>query len=216
MEVRFSAHSSSEPELTFIYFVLYSSLDYHNRANIHPFIHFISGKTSLTYDLRSPINTIAFRAVSHSTLPSDLTRFACEPPVPYMCLIHVRLPWYIDVQASNPTGVTLADLFGAIWACLRSPIVHADFWNEELSEADRDKITKAWRLWVAFNHMVATKAELCCIAKAIDRYIQLESEDTIGKGKIDPRLQKIIEGIFRRCIKEGEYKQVSIFHSLYC
>ena len=69
---------------------------------------------------------------------------------------------------------------------------------------------------VAFNHMVATKAELCCVAKAMDRYIQLELEDTIGKGKIDPRLQKIIEGIFQSCIEEGEYKQVSIFHSLYC
>ena len=74
--------------------------------------------------------------------------------------------------------------------------MHADFWNEELSEADRDKITKVWCLWVAFNHMVATKAKLCSVAKAIDRYIQLELEDTISKEKIDPRLQKIIEGIF--------------------
>ena len=60
IEVRFSAHSSSGPELTIIYFVLYSSLDYHNRANIYPFIRFISSKTPLTYNLHSPINTIAF------------------------------------------------------------------------------------------------------------------------------------------------------------
>lgn len=52
-------------------------------------------------------------------------------------------------------------------------------------------------------------------AKAIDRYIEFETEEAVGKGKIDPRLQSIIEGIFRRCIADGEYKQVrtiSILH----
>ena len=45
------------------------------------------------------------------------------------------------------------------------------------------------------------------IAKAIDRYIQGRLADQT-EGKIDSRLQGIIEGIFRRCIAEGEYKQV--------
>lgn len=50
---------------------------------------------------------------------------------------------------------------------------------------------------------------LNCTAKAIDRYIHLRSEDQTGKKeKIDPRLQSIIEGIFSRCIEDGEYKQV--------
>ncbi|TFK57040.1 26S proteasome regulatory complex non-ATPase subcomplex Rpn2/Psmd1 subunit [Heliocybe sulcata] len=42
------------------------------------------------------------------------------------------------------------------------------------------------------------------VSKAIDRYIQARSEST---DKIDPRLGTIIEGIFKRCIEEGEYKQ---------
>ncbi|KAL0951329.1 hypothetical protein HGRIS_008034 [Hohenbuehelia grisea] len=45
------------------------------------------------------------------------------------------------------------------------------------------------------------------ISKAIDRYIQLRSEEQSGKEKIDPRLQAIIENIFTRCIDEEEYKQ---------
>ncbi|KZP16841.1 hypothetical protein FIBSPDRAFT_912172 [Athelia psychrophila] len=45
------------------------------------------------------------------------------------------------------------------------------------------------------------------VSKAIDRYIEFETEEAVGKGKIDPRLQSIIEGIFRRCIADGEYKQ---------
>lgn len=49
-------------------------------------------------------------------------------------------------------------------------------------------------------------------AKAIDQYIELRAEEQSGtsKEKIDPRLQNIIEGIFQRCIAEGEYKQVRI------
>ncbi|KAJ2927156.1 hypothetical protein H1R20_g9903, partial [Candolleomyces eurysporus] len=46
------------------------------------------------------------------------------------------------------------------------------------------------------------------VSKAIDRYIQARSEEKSGSGaKIDPRLQGIIEGIFERCISEGEFKQ---------
>lgn len=48
-------------------------------------------------------------------------------------------------------------------------------------------------------------------AKAIDRDIQARSEEKSGSGaKIDPRLQGIIEGIFERCISEGEFKQVGL------
>ena len=46
------------------------------------------------------------------------------------------------------------------------------------------------------------------IAKAIDRYIQARIAEQAGTEKIDPRLQATIEGIFQRCISEGEYKQV--------
>lgn len=50
------------------------------------------------------------------------------------------------------------------------------------------------------------------LAKAIDRYIELRTDELSGakKDKIDPRLQLIIEGIFARCIEEGEYKQVRL------
>jgi hypothetical protein len=52
--------------------------------------------------------------------------------------------------------------------------------------------------------------DLFCSAKAIDRYIQLRIDEQSGKKEtIDFRLQGIIEGIFNRCIEDGEYKQVS-------
>jgi hypothetical protein len=46
------------------------------------------------------------------------------------------------------------------------------------------------------------------LAKAIDRYIQLRCQEQTGKReKLDPRLQTIIEGIFKQCIDEGDYTQ---------
>ncbi|KAJ7092624.1 D-isomer specific 2-hydroxyacid dehydrogenase [Mycena epipterygia] len=46
------------------------------------------------------------------------------------------------------------------------------------------------------------------LSKAIDRYIQVRSEEQTSKSdKVDPRLQTVIENIFARCIDEREYKQ---------
>ena len=44
-----------------------------------------------------------------------------------------------------------------------------------------------------------------CEARAIDRYVE---ERTRDQGRIDTKLQAIIESILERCIQEGEYKQV--------
>jgi hypothetical protein len=121
------------------------SLDYtHPRPQLHRFIRYTFNDTPVTYDLRLYPLTLSFREVPRNIVPSDLTRFACEPPLPYMRLYHQRLPWYIDVHASNPTGVNLGDLLMSIWTTLRWQIQKSDFWNDELSDADRDKVTRAW------------------------------------------------------------------------
>ncbi len=64
-----------------------------------------------------------------------------------------------------------------------------------------------WGLWLNYTH----------IAKAIDRYIQLRTAEQTGSKAeaVDPRLQNIIEGIFSRCIEDGEYKQVRAISCLY-
>ena len=46
-------------------------------------------------------------------------------------------------------------------------------------------------------------------AKAIDRYIESRSMENLTE-KMDPRLQVIVEGIFKRCIEDGEHKQVRV------
>ncbi|KZV92476.1 26S proteasome regulatory complex, non-ATPase subcomplex, Rpn2/Psmd1 subunit [Exidia glandulosa HHB12029] len=44
------------------------------------------------------------------------------------------------------------------------------------------------------------------VSKAIDRYITVRADDA-KDDKIDPRLKTMIEGIFTRCLEDGEYKQ---------
>ena len=50
------------------------------------------------------------------------------------------------------------------------------------------------------------------LSKAIDRYIDLRvlEESGASQSKIDPRLAAIIEGIFNKCIEDGEHKQVRL------
>ncbi|KIY63518.1 26S proteasome regulatory complex, non-ATPase subcomplex, Rpn2/Psmd1 subunit [Cylindrobasidium torrendii FP15055 ss-10] len=47
------------------------------------------------------------------------------------------------------------------------------------------------------------------VSKAIDRYIALRVTEPAGgkQESVDPRLQTIVEGIFQRCIEDGEFKQ---------
>jgi len=45
----------------------------------------------------------------------------------------------------------------------------------------------------------------CFIAKAIDRYIEAQAK---GANDVSPRLRDVMESIFKRCIEEGDYRQV--------
>ncbi|KZT69997.1 hypothetical protein DAEQUDRAFT_725981 [Daedalea quercina L-15889] len=95
-------------------------------------------------DLRKNPSTLRFRGLERAINPWDFTRFACEPPVPSMRLYNNHFPWYIDVESSNPAGVTLHDLFSAVWLAMMTPISQADWWNNEMDETTRERITRAW------------------------------------------------------------------------
>lgn len=118
----------------------------HSHVIIHPFIQYNHSDPPVTYDLRHAPRTLMFRDVPRHVIASDLARYTCEPPVPYMRIYHPRLPWYIDAYASNPTGVNLGDLFTAIYNSLQKQIQHADFYNDELEDDDRNRINWAYKV----------------------------------------------------------------------
>ncbi|KZP14163.1 hypothetical protein FIBSPDRAFT_868539 [Athelia psychrophila] len=88
---------------------------------LHKFIRHSSSKPPITWDLRTQPRTLTFRDVQRETVSSDLMRFACEPPVLTMRLIH------------------------RCRGTLTLPITQRDFWNEEMGGKEREKIASAWR-----------------------------------------------------------------------
>ncbi|KAL1948767.1 hypothetical protein VTO73DRAFT_10573 [Trametes versicolor] len=144
------------------------------KVTLNAYIRYVSNKPPMHYDLRRDANSLRFRALEHHISRWDLTRFACEPPLLNMRLVHAQLPWYIDVEAdTNPTGVTLFDLFCAIQNSMLSPISFSDFYNIEMTNDLRDQIAASW-------------AERC----------RTEAERNRGVFKVDYLMGKVImEGI---------------------
>ncbi|PFH49831.1 hypothetical protein AMATHDRAFT_146663 [Amanita thiersii Skay4041] len=60
-----------------------------------------------------------------------------------MRLYHPRLPWYIDIFATEPNGITVHNVVQAIWTQLATPIHQRHFYTEELDDAHRGVITAA-------------------------------------------------------------------------
>ena len=99
----------------------------------------------MTLDLRGSPNDLHFRVLKNQPLTNwDLMRFVCEPPLLEMRLFHQHLPWYIDVEAQNPAGVTLYDLFYTIYQCMMTQIQSADYWNVEMNADTRAQVAEAW------------------------------------------------------------------------
>ncbi|PCH35159.1 hypothetical protein WOLCODRAFT_107058 [Wolfiporia cocos MD-104 SS10] len=122
-----------------------SILDSPRAPKLHPYLRYTASNPPITFDLRLNPSTLRFRDLDRPINPWDLTRFACEPPLPQMRLYHANYPWYIDAESSNPAGVTLNDLINAIWLSMMTPISHEDYYNNEMNQDTRDRIASAWQ-----------------------------------------------------------------------
>ncbi|KAI0266257.1 hypothetical protein BC834DRAFT_986692 [Gloeopeniophorella convolvens] len=103
------------------------------------------------WDLRDDLSRVLFRELKRPVTGYDFTRFTTEPPTPYMKLYHTRLPWYIEVTTTNGVGVTFHDLFTHIQRVLSSRIKNSDFYNNEITQEDREKISRAWKERCQYN-----------------------------------------------------------------
>ncbi|KAJ6612697.1 hypothetical protein B0H10DRAFT_1806952 [Mycena sp. CBHHK59/15] len=77
--------------------------------------------------------------------PTDLSQLATTRPVRKLRFYHPRLPWYIDVRASQPNGILVGDVLQQIHEKLRRPIRAEDFSNTILDATDRELIIDAYR-----------------------------------------------------------------------
>ncbi|KAH8103126.1 hypothetical protein BXZ70DRAFT_889618 [Cristinia sonorae] len=114
-----------------------------SKTTLHKWLRY-SSVPLMTLDLRQNTNGLRFKELDREVNSWDLTRFTCEPPVHSMCLVSDWYPWYIEVETSNPTGVTLHELFHAIWISMQTPIQNEDYWNSEMDNHVRALIAEAY------------------------------------------------------------------------
>ncbi|GLB40150.1 hypothetical protein LshimejAT787_0800210 [Lyophyllum shimeji] len=122
-----------------------------NTAEIHytmtPLLLYTSASTHpIAYDIRqdpTQIN-VQFLDLARPSNDIDFFQLATSPPVNELCLYHPRLPWYINVCASHPNGVTIGDILTQIYESLTKPISRRDLYNDELSAFDREEMSTAF------------------------------------------------------------------------
>ena len=103
------------------------------------------GKSSFSFITHTCDLYYEFHALKDRPLTNwDLMRFVCEPPLQFMRFYHTHLPWYVDVEAQNPAGVTLYELFCAIYYCMSTQIQNADYYNVEMTAEARAHVAEAW------------------------------------------------------------------------
>ncbi|KAI9511053.1 hypothetical protein F5148DRAFT_975823 [Russula earlei] len=105
----------------------------------------------LVWDMREDFSRVLFRELKRPVTTYDLTRFTTEPPTPFMRLFHARLPWYIEISTTNGLGVTFYDLLTQMQSLLYSRIKNSDFYNNEITQDEREKISRAWKERCQYN-----------------------------------------------------------------
>lgn len=129
-------------------------------------------------DLRENPTGVWFRDLGRHSNPWDLTRFACEPPLQVMTFYASQFPWYVEARSSNPSGVTLYDMFWAIWACMMTPITNEDYYNNEMDEKTREKIADAWAVRCG-----ESKEERSAGVKRVDFLMEKIALEGVVKGR---------------------------------
>lgn len=148
------------------------------KVTLHPYLRYSANAPSMFLDLReNPLN-VRFRHLGGPTNQWDLTRFVCEPPLPVMIFYSPFFPWYIEARSSNPVGVTLQDMFTAIWHCMMTPITSEDYYNNEMDQAAREAIAIAWSERCGHDQEQRTKG-----VRRVDFLMEKRGLEGIAKGK---------------------------------
>ncbi|KAJ7634733.1 hypothetical protein FB45DRAFT_830123 [Roridomyces roridus] len=138
---------------------------------------------TMSFDLRSddpfdPNNLELLTTVGRSFNPTDLAQFATTRPVARLRFYHPRLPWYIDVRASQPNGILVGDILHQIHDKLHRIIRPQDFSNTVLNATDREAITDAYR--------ARCNDDVCLMQQGVKR-VDFMGEDCILQGFVEGR-----------------------------
>ncbi|KAJ4479392.1 hypothetical protein J3R30DRAFT_2755930 [Lentinula aciculospora] len=114
---------------------------------LHPLISYkFPRHFPLLLDLRCPHTTTVFHNPERHSNMIDFHQLATNPPTHEMQLYHPLLPWYVDIRASTPSGITIGDILNQLCNSLETSIVQADFYNRALTSDNREQILNAYHL----------------------------------------------------------------------
>ncbi|KAF5313730.1 hypothetical protein D9611_010096 [Ephemerocybe angulata] len=123
------------------------------KRTLHPLLQFDNARPPIALDLRqNPLNlpphSTLFLNLSRPHNNIDFAQLATSPATSHMRLYHPLLPWYIDVRAAHPNGVTVYDLLTQMYRQLMMPITGRHFYNEDFGEEERAAVTRAFAVRV--------------------------------------------------------------------
>lgn len=102
---------------------------------------------NIFYDLREPEIENAIYLPYLNRLPNviDFYQLITSPPIHHMTLWHRKLPWQINIEASQPNGITIYDLFRQLYRRLHQPIIQEEYYTDELAASDREILMMAFQ-----------------------------------------------------------------------
>ncbi|KAK7038972.1 hypothetical protein VNI00_010364 [Paramarasmius palmivorus] len=110
---------------------------------LHPFLRYKSRYDyNISSDLRNPFwGTNLIRHDQHRDLSfADVHQLATEPTSRFMRLYHPLLPWYIDVSADDPSGITVKRVMETLVCDLSRVVLQSEVFNEKVTADERERI----------------------------------------------------------------------------
>ena len=114
-----------------------TSSRYASPVHVHPLLD----PSAVAYDLMEHPSTITRN--KYSLTVRTLREPATSPPLPFLTISSIHLPWTIKVYSSNGQFVTLEDVFDSLYRSLRTNITRAEF-NTFPRQEDQRRASRAY------------------------------------------------------------------------
>lgn len=106
-----------------------------------PSLHPLLEATAVNWNLMEHLSTLTLN--NHLFPSRAFYEQATTPPLPFLSITSLYLPWSIDVYASNGSFVTVGDVFSCIYRSLRTNITTMEF-NSFPNQREQVRATRAY------------------------------------------------------------------------
>jgi hypothetical protein len=126
------------------YTIQYKAYEDPVKRSVHSLLEFTPQSPPLALDLRYKVKGRNGAIISQRVIRTsnhgdnvDFDQQALTPHASRMTLYHPKLPWYVDIHQSNPTGVTLQDVLVQLSSQMRTRIRTRHYYNDSLNDSAR-------------------------------------------------------------------------------